>query len=506
LTESHASLATARTVGVAHARPAALFVALIAACGVLAAVAAPAGAELPPLQTGVSYVLANEEPAVALEHVKQTGSQLAQTPVRWSEVAPPSQPASWRPDDPADPNYDWDRIDRWVQAAAAVGLTPVLQIRSAPTWAQRCPPSMIDTGAPCNPDPAALAAFATAAARRYNGQFGGLPRVQYWQGLNEPNLSLFFNPQYEGDKPASPTLYRALINAFYAAIKSVDPSNLVIAAGLGPVAVPKYTIGPMRFTRLLLCMTGGKHPRPTGDDCEGGVNFDIYDIHPFTSGGPTHEGAVNDVEFGDLDKLTALLRAADRAGRINSVFPNTPLWITEFSWDSKPPDPTGLPMRILTRWTAEALHNAWRVGVHTFFWFSLRDSPIGSSPYGQTLQSGLYFRGASVAQDVPKRVLEAFRFPFVAYPGDKGLSFWGRTPTSKNGKVVIQALREGHWHTVATTRAGKNGIFRGMGKTHYGRNHKGAIRARYRKETSAPFAMRGVADFPQAPFGTQRVR
>ena len=153
----------------------------------------------------------------------------------------------------------------------------------------------------CDPSPAALAAFATAAARRYSGQFPGLPRVQYWQGLNEPNLSLFFFPQFNTEgTPLSPDLYRALINAFYSAVKSVDGSNLVLAAGLGPIAVPPWTMGPMRFARLLLCMTGARHPHPIGGDCGGGVHFDIFAIQPYTTGSPTHEGGVNDVELGDF--------------------------------------------------------------------------------------------------------------------------------------------------------------------------------------------------------------
>ena len=274
---------------------------------------------------------------------------------------------------------------------------------------------------------------------RYSGHFGGLPRVRYWQGLNEPNLSLFFNPQFEGGKPVSPSLYRTLINAFYFAVKSVHRSNLVIAAGLGPIAVPRYTIGPMRFTRLLLCMTGRRHPHPTRGNCGGGVHFDIFDIHPYTTGGPTHEGGVDDVQLGGLSRLKALLRAADRAGRIKGRFRHTPLWIMEFSWDSKPPDPGGLPMKIETRWTAEALYRAWRAGISDFFWFSLRDSaPDPELPFSETLQSGLYFRGATVEQDQPKQVLYAFRFPFVSFPHRKGLFFWGRTPNSKRGKVVIQ--------------------------------------------------------------------
>ena len=480
-----------------------LFVLLISVCATLALGAVPASAALPPLQTGVSFVPYDEEPAVALEHVRHAGAQLAQTQVRWSEVAPANQPATWNPADPADPHYDWERIDRWVVDAVQNGLTPLLQVRSAPTWVQRCPSAQIDNGGPCNPDPAALAAFATAAARRYSGQFGGLPRVQYWQGLNEPNLGLFFNPQYEGDKPVSPYLYRALINSFYSAIKAVDPSDLVLAAGLSPLTVPG-SLPPMRFARLLLCMSGGKHPRPTGGDCEGGVSFDIFDVHPYTSGGPTHKGGANDIEIGDLGKLTTLLAAADRAGRIHGAFSHTPLWITEFSWDSNPPDPGGLPMGILCRWATEALHNAWSAGVHTFFWFTVRDSPgISGSPTAETPQAGLYFRGATVAQDKPKKVLKAFRFPFVAYPRSRGISFWGRTPTSGSGKVVVQALRKGHWRSVAVTRAGENGVFRGTAKTRYGRNHKGKVRARYRKEASIPFAMRGVPDFPQPPFGTE---
>jgi hypothetical protein len=499
LAEATPSSAAAVTGGRAAGAALTLLVALSAA---LATFAAPAGAALPPLQTGVSYVLPNEEPAVALEHVKQAGAQFALAPVRWSEVAPGEQPPSWQPDNPADSNYDWDRTDRWVQAAVAAGVTPVLQIRSAPTWVQRCAPSDIDTGAPCDPDPAALAAFATAAARRYSGQFGGLPRVQYWQGMNEPNLSLFFNPQYIGDTPVSPTLFRALINSFYAAIKGVDPSNLVIAGGLGPIAVPPLTIGPLRFARLLLCMTGGKKPRPTKSDCEGGVHFDIFDMHPYTTGGPGHEGNTNEVQLGDLPELTSLLAAADRAGRIHGAFPHTPLWITEFSWDSKPPDPSGLPMKTLDRWAAEAMHEVWVDGIHTFFWFTLRDSPTGSAPYGQTLQSGLYFRGPTVAQDKPKQVLDVFRFPFVAYPGKKGLDFWGRTPNSGPGKVVIQALRNGHWRAVFSTRANQVGIFRGRAPTRYGSNKKGKVRAHVIGRSSVPFAMRGIPDFPQPPFGS----
>ncbi len=459
---------------------------------------AAADAAVRALHTGVSYVYDND--VAAFENTRRTGSQLAQTPLRWASVAPKKPPAIWNPEDPADPNYDWEETDLWVARAVAAGLTPVLQVRGAPLWAQRCPST--ETDVPCNPDPEALARFTTAAVRRYSGNFGSLPRVQYWQGLNEPNLSLFFLPQFDGDKPVSPDLYRTLINRFYAAVKAVDPTNLVIAAGLGPIAVPKYTIGPMRFTRLLLCMRGHKNPRPAPGDCEGGVHFDIFDMHPYTTGGPTHEGGINDVQIGDLAKLKTLLAAADRAGRIKGAFEHTPLWIMEFSWDSKPPDPGGLPMKIESRWTAEVLHQSWKAGVEYFFWYSLRDpEPEPQLPYSQSLQSGLYFRGATVAQDQPKEFMFAYRFPVVAYPTPKGLSFWGRTPTSGPGKVAIQIWKGGKWRGLRTAQANSAGIFKGLVKRSYGRNKKGSVRAVFAGESSIPFSMRPVRDFAQPPFG-----
>lgn len=471
---------------------------LLAALALLAGNATSARAGVRALHTGVSYIYDND--AAAFDNAKRAGASIVQTPLRWASVAPDKQPAAWNPEDPADPNYDWEFIDQWVTRAVAADLTPVLQVRGAPLWTHRCHSG--ETDVPCDPDPAALAAFATAAAKRYSGNFGGLPHVTYWQGLNEPNLSLFFAPQFEGDRPVSPDLYRTLINSFYAAIKAVDPSNLVLAAGLGPIAVPKYTIGPMRFARLLLCMRGHNHPRPTKGDCEGGVHFDIFDMHPYTTGGPTHEGGVNDVELGDLAKLKTLLAAADRAGRIKGAFEHTPLWIIELSWDTNPPDPGGLPMKIESRWIAEALFNSWSLGIEYFFWYSLRDpEPEPDLPFSQTDQGGLYFRGPTVAQDQPKEILFAFRFPFVSYPRGKGLFFWGRTPSSSSGKVVIQILKRGHWRKAAVTQADEAGIFQGIAPKRYGRNRSGAVRAVYKGEASLPFSMKPVPDFPHPPFG-----
>lgn len=415
-------------------------------------------------------------------------------PLRWNVVAPPQKPEDWDPSNPADQNYNWSQTDEWVKSAVAAGLTPVFQIRGAPTWAQRC------TGNPeyesiCNPDPAALAAFARAAARRYSGEFEGLPRVRYWEGVNEPNISYYFEPLWENGKTVAPALYRGLLEAFYGAIKAVNPENLVLSPALAPVTVKGLTIGPMAFTRMLLCMKGREHPKPLPGNCGGGVPFDIFDIHPYTSGSPTHEGGPNDVQLGDLGKLQELLTAAEKAGRIRSAFKKVPIWITEFSYDSNPPDGRGVPMKTEKQFIPEALYQAWLHKVPVFMWYSLEDNP------SLRMQAGLYFWATSSAQLRPKPEMYAFRFPFVAIREGGGLKFWGKTPSGTGGKITLQAQEKGKWRQIAVTRANKTGIFHGRLRTSYGADEVGAVRALFGKEKSLGFPMKRVPDHPLSPFG-----
>lgn len=460
--------------------------------------ASPALAGPSSFQTGVSGVY--EFDPVSLSQVKGSGAEFMRVVISWRAIAPETEPKSWNPSDPGDPNYNWSGLDETVRHVVAAGLKPLALVTEAPKWAEGCTSSGSSFSAVCDPDASAFAAFAHAAAARFTGAYRGLPSIRYWEPINEPNLSLFFNPQFSGGKPVSPTLYRRLLNGFYASVHAVQPKNVVIGGALGPIAVPKYTVGPEQFTRELLCMKGpNKKPRKGPGKCEGGVHMDAYDIHPYTTGSPTHRGGPNDVELGDLPKLQRLLAAAKRAGRIHGKFGKSSLWITEFSWDSKPPDPGGLPMAIEKRWVPEAMYQAWKAGVAHFFWYSLRDEPL-RKPTSESIQSGLYFLGATPATSKPKPYLKAFQFPFVAYPGNH-LSFWGVTPSRHAGKVAIQAQVGKRWQTLRVLQAGKHGIFTGSIGSGYGRDQKGAVRAVIGKTASVPFAMKPVPDFAQPPFG-----
>jgi hypothetical protein len=240
---------------------------------------------------------------------------------------------------------------------------------------------------------------------------------------------------------------------------------------------------------VMLCM--GKNLKPT---CSARSKFDVWAHHPYTSGGPTHHAALpDDVSLADLPEMKRLLDAAVRAGHVQSRQP-VRFWVTEFGWDTGPPDPKGLPPRLHARWVAEALYRMWSSGVSLVTWNTLRDGPFPSSPY----QSGLYFRGPTIEQDRPKPAVRAFRFPFVALPERGAVRIWGRTPTSRPGPVVVERSFKGGWTRVTTLRADRFGILSARLRAPRGI----AYRARFGGETSLAFRAVPTRDRPMFAFGT----
>jgi Cellulase (glycosyl hydrolase family 5) len=402
-----------------------------------------------PMRTALvdPFVLNGPDPqAFGLTH--DAGAQYVRLTIGWNSIAPANPPTGFDASDPTSPGYSWHGLDVTLQAAEAAGLTPILDILTPPGWAYANPPDGVNAG---SPDPVALGQFATALATRYNGQ-NGRPLVNVFEVWNEPNLSLSLSP-------ATPSVYRAMVNAVADAVHAVDPNNLVVIGGLDPFSHRKsskqlwYSVAPLAFMRSLLCVSKGAHPHST---CQNPVRFDVWSHHPYTYGGAFgHAQIADNVELGDLPKMNAVLKAGVKLGHVVSTGP-VQFWITEFSWDSSPPRKTAAPMALAARWTSESLYSAWRSGVSLLTWFGLEDRP-GPSPY----QSGLYFHTQSLQNPRPKPVLTAFRFPFVAYLGRSTVRVWGRDATSDQQRVTVQRRhgKSGRWQTVGTIVANSNGIF-----------------------------------------------
>ena len=455
--------------------------------------AASAGTRAGPLETGIfdPDVFYPGSP-LAFDRVREAGAHYARIWVSWRGLAPDHKPSSGDPWDPEDPvwDYHWASLDQAVTDAVDAGLEPVLLIFATPRWAAQVSACKSDV---CAPDPAEYADFAHAVAARYDGRTDGLPRVRYFQAWNEANIHPFFLPQFAGGQTVSPEIYRSMLNFFSGAVKDVNPGNLVITSGLAPLKRPG-SVAPLEFMRQMLCMHGRRHPRRV---CPAEARFDIWSTHPYTPGSPVRHGyGPDDTTIADLPKMTRLLRAAERQGAIRTDLDRVPFWVTEFSWDTKGPDPEGVPLWRHARWTAEALYRMWRAGVSNVFWFQLRDQPGDGAP-PDIFQSGLYFRGDTLADDRPKPALHAFHFPFVALPEGAAVQVWGRTPDSEPGWVRIQVRTLFGWETKATLFADRFGIFKSTLRLRRG----GVARAVYEGRRSTNFWIKPTRNVFQRPFG-----
>jgi hypothetical protein len=263
-----------------------------------------------------------------------------------------------------------------------------------------------------------------------------------------------------------------MLNAAADSLHAVSSSNVVIGGETGPFGVASTALStanimPITFMEKVLCISekSSRNKKTKAvtiqykSACKTKTKFDVWSHHPYTQGGPAVKSkAHGNASLGDMGAMRAVLNAATKAGHVSSS-QKVRLWVTEFSWDSKPPDPKAVPIALETRWVAQLLHNMWGSGVSLVNWFILRDEPLSSSLW----QSGLYYGGASISSDRAKPILRAFRFPFVATPKivkkKSIVQLWGRTPTSSAGSVVIERKSGNRWKRVKTLRANRYGIF-----------------------------------------------
>lgn len=421
-----------------------------AALGASLLLAAPAGAAPKTLQTGVmdQAALGSPQRDVWLGRARKAGIERVRLAFGWSAISPTAPPVD-QASSAAWPGYRWDAVDAQVRAVVAAGMTPLLSFNGAPAWAQEPGRPNGVVASAWKPDPGAFGRFMRAAAERYSGRFpdplapgSALPRVRQFQVWNEPNLDLYLAPQKIGGEPFAPVRFRQLVNAGYAGVKAVQPDATVVAAGLAPFgdpgANPRRT-RPVEFLRSMLCLDGALRKR-----CAEPTFVDVLSHHPYGVDRPGRAAyAGDDATVPDLERLTRVISAARTAGTLGPRRPQ--LWVTEFGYDSSPPDPKGVPTATRARWISEALWRMWRAGVPAVYWYLLQDQAPTPS-FAATYQSGLYVRDGRAKAD-----LRAFRFPLLVTRTTPERHYvWFRTPAA--GTVAIQARRGGRWRTVLRRR------------------------------------------------------
>ncbi len=145
-----------------------------------------------------------------------------------------------------------------------------------------------------------------------------------------------------------------------------------------------------------------------------------------------------------------VLRAAEDAG---TTLPGRhPVWVTEFWWDSNPPNPVGAPLDVQARWIEESFYLFWKAGASVAINFMIRDTNFRPDVHAG-YQAGVYFIDGS-----PKPALTAFRFPFVTERIDKEtLQAWGKAP--EGGTLSIQRQQGAGWVTIKELQISKGEVF-----------------------------------------------
>ncbi|HWD69402.1 MAG TPA: hypothetical protein VG293_04360 [Solirubrobacteraceae bacterium] len=392
-----------------------------------------------------------------------TGAKIVQIEVDWAGLEPNAPKPGAQLTSPSAPQFNFSGLDQRVEEIMASGLQPVFLVTDAPHWAQGRGGTAADYAmGGYKPNARAFGDLAQAMARRYSGSFPNplvkrkrLPRVRYMQAWAEANTDFHLMPQWTkvGGHAVNTgaSMYRQMLDAFYKGVKAGDPRTVVLASGLEGYGDAPFSglqrTHPVTFMENLLCLTAQLKRAA----CAGGpAHFDVLAADPYEAFSPsTHAVSPLDASAPDLGRLTKVVKAGLKAG---TLLPHKtkPLWVTEFGYDSKPPNPQGVSTATQAKWLEQGFYVFWHEGASVAMWYLIRDQ---TPPYNQNYFSGVFFRSGK-----KKPSYTAYRFPFVVMnTGKTAARAWGIAPVG--GSVKVQVRSGGGWKTIRSLHAAAGRVF-----------------------------------------------
>lgn len=460
----------------------------------------------------------------ALDEIKSLGAQVVKVTVDWRTIAPGGsrKPAGFAADDPASyAPVNWLALDSLVRGAAARGLRVMFLVGGrAPDWAAGS--SKAPAGS-YRPSPSEFGLFVKAVGTRYSGTYnpaaapGGppapppsgpppcqtptppgdpcptpipasvhhthpaptawtaddgdpLPRVDLWAVWNEPNLSGWLQPQYNRRKqPLSPQIYRGLFLAAHGALVASGHSKDEILMGdLLPFARSGKTyparVSPIRFLRELACVDSHyRSYRGSAAAARGCTGYQPLPgtgiaYHPYTlaQGPDALTPLADDATINDLTRLDRALRKLSR----RFVDRKMPIWITEFGFQTDPPDPFASALSLVPRYMSESEWLAYHdQRVKSYAQYPLSDDSTAGR--GLSRFHG-YQSGIDSSSNRPKKfVYQAFQTPlFVRLISKSKVEVFGGVRIAGGGAAVLQMGRGGKgFRTLATVTLNQRGYF-----------------------------------------------
>jgi hypothetical protein len=413
------------------------------------------------------------QPDSTLTEFASLGADVVKVNLYWDEVAPNTRrkPSGFDGSNPG--SYSWGSYDTAVSAILARGMKPYLSIGGhAPKWATH------GKGRPGTMRPSAkeFRLFAQAVGEHY-------PNVHIWSIWNEPNLYSWLGPQRKGGTPLSPSIYRNLYLSGYRGLKAAGHlgDTLLLGELMPRGGTSPSKVRPLEFLREMACLDRhyrqyrGRAAKKRGCRKVGKFPTSGIAYHPYTPpAGPHVAEGRDDAAIGQLSRLRATIDALARRGKLPR---RLPIWITEFGYQTKPPDPfQGTSLKRAASFMDESEWIAFRNRrVATYSQYTLYDDP--PRPGGGVLrwsswQAGLHFLNG-------KRkpyVYEAFSLPvFVrALSGNRVEIFGGRRALSSGTAQIESKARGASYRSLGSATLNAAGYFRRVFKA------SGAARRKYR--------------------------
>jgi hypothetical protein len=352
-------------------------------------------------------------------------------------------------------------------AAAPGGAPPPQQPSGPPPCATPTPP-----GDPCPiPIPASVRYTRPAPTAWTAADSGALPRVDIWSVWNEPNLSGWLQPQYTRKKvPVSPQIYRGLFLAAHdGLVASGHEKDEILMGDLLPFARSGKTyparVSPLKFLREMACVNNKYRAyRGAAAAARGCTNFKPLPgtgvaYHPYTlaDGPEALTPLADDATINDLTRLDRTLKKLSR----RFVDHKMPIWITEFGYQTDPPDPFASPIALVPRFMSESEWLAYHdQRVKSYAQYPLSDD----STAGRGLSRFHGFQsGIDSSSNRPKKfVYQAFQTPlFVRLISRSSVEVFGGVRVASGGTAELQVAtgKSNAYRKLATVTLNSRGYF-----------------------------------------------
>ena len=386
-------------------------------------------------------------PTATLDEFDSLGADVVKVNLYWDDVAPGGRrkPAGFDGSNPS--GYTWDFYVAIDQAIRNRGMRPYFSLGGrAPAWATK----RRGRRGTYRPSAKEFRLFAQAAGSQF-------PSVDIWSIWNEANLYSWLSPQRVRRVPVSPGIYRGLYLAGHRGLEAGGHGDDTILFGelMPRGGTDSRKVRPLEFLREMVCLDRnyrqyrGSAARKRGCRRVGRIPTSGLAYHPYTlANGPDVNEGADEAAIGQLSRVRRTLDALARRGKLPR---RLPIWITEFGYQTRPPDRNATRLR-----RAPALMDLSE-------WIAFRDRRVASYSQYQLRDDDFWQSGLRFADgDAKPGVYAAFSLPvFVRSLGGNAVEVFGGGRGASGAAAQVESKPPGgSYRSLGSAAVNSSGYFR----------------------------------------------